>query len=76
MAVAGVICEWNPFHLGHGALLRRIRTCLGEGTAIVCVMSGNYVQRGVPALFDKFTRARAARSEEHTSELQPLVVIS
>lgn len=60
MAVAGVICEWNPFHLGHGALLRRIRTCLGEGTAIVCVMSGNYVQRGVPALFDKFTRARAA----------------
>lgn len=50
----------NPFHLGHEALLRRIRARLGEETAIVCVMSGNYVQRGAPALFDKFTRARAA----------------
>lgn len=60
MAAAGVVCEFNPFHLGHAALVRRIREALGEETAIVCVMSGNYVQRGVPALFDKFTRARAA----------------
>ncbi len=60
MEAAGVICELNPLHLGHAALLRRIRARLGEETAVVCVMSGNYVQRGAPALFDKFTRARAA----------------
>ena len=60
MKTAGIICEYNPFHLGHRRQLELVRQTLGEDTAIVCVMSGNYVQRGEPARWDKFTRARAA----------------
>lgn len=60
MKTAGIICEYNPFHLGHQRQIRLIRHHLGPDTAIVCVMSGNYVQRGVPAMWDKYTRARAA----------------
>ena len=60
MTVVGVICEYNPFHLGHEKQLRRIRERFGADTAVVCVMSGNYVQRGAPAIFDKRTRAAAA----------------
>ena len=60
MSVAGVICEYNPFHLGHEKQFRQIRAQLGDDTAIVCIMSGNYVQRGQPAIFDKMTRAAAA----------------
>lgn len=62
MPVAGVICEFDPFHLGHARLLRELRAELGAETAVVCLMSGNYVQRGAPALFDKYARARAAVS--------------
>ena len=60
MTTAGIICEYNPFHLGHARQIRIIRETLGENTPIVCVMSGNYVQRGEPAMWDKYTRARAA----------------
>lgn len=60
MEIAGIVCEYNPFHLGHQRQLRLIKERLGEDTAIVCVMSGNYVQRGMPAMWDKFARAEAA----------------
>ena len=60
MPVAGIICEYNPFHLGHAKQLARVREALGADAAIVCLMSGNYVQRGEPAVFDKCVRARAA----------------
>lgn len=60
MKTAGIICEYNPFHLGHARQLKLTREQLGQDTAIVCVMSGNYVQRGTPAMWDKFTRAKAA----------------
>ena len=60
MAVCGIICEYNPFHLGHARQLARIRETLGADAAVVCLMSGNYVQRGEPAVFDKRIRARAA----------------
>ena len=60
MQTVGVICEYNPFHLGHARQLGLIRRQLGQETAIVCLMSGNYVQRGEPAVFDKCVRARAA----------------
>ena len=60
MRTVGVICEYNPFHLGHARQLELIRRQLGQDTAIVCLMSGNYVQRGEPAVFDKCVRARAA----------------
>jgi len=60
MKVAGVLCEYNPLHLGHAAMFRKIRAALGEDTALVCVMSGNFVQRGEPAVFHKSVRAQAA----------------
>lgn len=56
----GIICEYNPFHLGHWKQLRQIKSELGADTAIVCLMSGNFVQRGMPAIFDKAIRAEAA----------------
>lgn len=60
MKTAGIICEYNPFHLGHLRQLRLVRQELGTDCRIVCVMSGNYMQRGVPAMWDKRTRAEAA----------------
>ena len=60
MTAAGIICEYNPFHLGHARQLSLIRHTLTPQTPIICVMSGNYVQRGEPAMWDKFTRAQAA----------------
>lgn len=56
----GVICEYNPLHLGHQKQLRQIRESFGADTAIVCAMSGNFVQRGFPAVIDKSCRAKAA----------------
>ncbi len=60
MKIAGIICEYNPFHLGHRKQFAMVRDALGGDTAIVCLMSGNYVQRGAPAVFDKSLRAEAA----------------
>ena len=60
MKTVGIICEYNPLHLGHRKQLRRIREEFGPDTAIVCAMSGNFVQRGAPAIIDKSHRAKAA----------------
>lgn len=60
MKIVGIICEYNPFHLGHKKQIDRVRSLLGEETAIVCLMSGNFVQRGKPAILDKSLRAQAA----------------
>ncbi|MBQ7254902.1 MAG: nucleotidyltransferase family protein [Oscillospiraceae bacterium] len=57
MKVVGLICEFNPLHLGHAKLLQTLRR---EFDAVVCVMSGNFVQRGECAAFGKFVRAQAA----------------
>ena len=51
MRTAGIICEYNPFHRGHLLQLRKTREMVGEDGAIVCLMSGYFVQRGEPALF-------------------------
>lgn len=59
MPITGIICEYNPFHLGHKKQLDLIRANDPDG-GIVCLMSGNYVQRGAPAILDKSLRARAA----------------
>lgn len=56
----GIICEYNPLHLGHLKQIRLIREQFGEDTAIVCAMSGDYVQRGMPAIIGKSSRAEAA----------------
>ena len=60
LKTVGIICEYNPFHKGHGKQIRMIRELCGNDTAIVCLMSGNFVQRGMPAIFDKALRAKAA----------------
>ena len=54
MTVTGIIAEFNPFHNGHKYLLKQ-----AEGLKIV-VMSGNFVQRGEPAIVDKWIRAQMA----------------
>ena len=60
MKTVGIICEYNPLHLGHEKQIGEIRRIYGEDTAIVCLMSGNFVQRGAPAIVDKSLRAKAA----------------
>lgn len=57
MRTAGIICEYNPFHKGHKYQLDVLKS---EYDAVVCVMSGSFVQRGDVAVFDKWTRTRAA----------------
>ena len=59
MKITGIICEYNPLHLGHKKQLDAIKAKIPDG-GIVCLMSGNYVQRGTPAIFDKMVRAKAA----------------
>ena len=58
MQTAAVIAEYNPFHNGHAYQLTQLR--LAGATHIVVVMSGNFVQRGGPAIFEKRLRAAAA----------------
>ncbi len=58
--IVGIICEYNPLHLGHKKQMNKIREVFGPETAIVCAMSGNFVQRGSPAIIDKKYRAKAA----------------
>ncbi|MCI9120632.1 MAG: nucleotidyltransferase family protein [Oscillibacter sp.] len=67
MAVAGIIAEYNPLHQGHVYLMEETRRRLGAETGIVCVMSGDYVQRGDFALVGK--RARAAAAVESGADL-------
>ena len=59
MLITGIICEYNPLHKGHMKQLDIVRAMNPDGI-IVCIMSGNFVQRGKPAIFDKMARAEAA----------------
>ncbi len=59
MRVAGIISEFNPFHKGHRHLVDTVRSRL-QPEGIVTVMSGSFVQRGEPAMWDKWTRASCA----------------
>jgi len=60
LVITGIICEYNPLHLGHKKQLDTVRKQFGADGGIVCLMSGNYVQRGKPAVVDKSLRAQAA----------------
>lgn len=57
MQITGIICEYNPLHLGHSKQLSLLKA---RDKAVVCLMSGNFVQRGEPAVFCKMLRAQAA----------------
>ena len=60
MRVAGIITEYNPLHRGHLRLVETVRRKLGEDAAIVCCMSGDFVQRGDFAVVRRQCRAKAA----------------
>ena len=60
MSIIGIVGEYNPFHSGHEYHIRQSRQDLGEDCPVVCVMSGDFVQRGEPAIYSKFARAEAA----------------
>lgn len=60
LKTVGIICEYNPFHNGHRRQIELIRDKFGENCTVICLMSGNYVQRGAPAIVDKSIRAKAA----------------
>lgn len=63
MIVTGIVVEYNPFHNGHIKhiqLAKKITNC----DVLVAVMSGNFVQRGEPAIFDKWTRTKVALENE------------
>ena len=59
MKICGIICEYNPFHNGHQYLLNEAKRQT-NADAIVCIMSGHFVQRGEAAIIDKYTRAKHA----------------
>lgn len=60
MSAIGIVCEYNPFHKGHLEHILQSRAAVGGDVPVVCVMSGDFVQRGTPAVFDKHLRAQAA----------------
>ena len=57
--VVGIITEYNPFHAGHQYMIEQIRAEY-QADYVVAAMSGDFVQRGEPAIFDKYERARDA----------------
>lgn len=59
MTAAGIIAEYNPFHKGHQYHLEQTKQQTGADCCAV-VMSGDFVQRGTPAILDKYTRTRMA----------------
>ena len=59
MKAVGLITEYNPLHNGHIYHLNRAREISGADV-VIAVMSGNFVQRGEPAIIDKYSRAKAA----------------
>ena len=59
MKVTGIIAEYNPFHQGHAYHLSRARELTGADRVLV-VMGGNFMQRGEPAIIDKYTRTEMA----------------
>lgn len=59
MSAAGIICEYNPFHEGHQFHIQQVREKTGADT-VVALLNGNFVQRGEPAIVDKYIRTRMA----------------
>lgn len=59
MRTAGIIAEYNPLHMGHQYHMERAREITGADY-LIAVISGDFVQRGAPAVFDKYERARMA----------------
>ena len=58
MNFCGIVCEFNPFHNGHEYIINEAKK--QSGSEILCLMSGNFVQRGTPAIESKYERAKKA----------------
>ena len=61
MKIVGIIAEYNPFHNGHAYQIEKIRETTGADY-IIAAMSGDFTQRGEPAIIDKYARAQMALS--------------
>jgi len=61
MKVIGVIAEYNPFHNGHAYQIKKLKEDL-QADFVVIAMSGDFVQRGAPAIADKYARTKMALS--------------
>lgn len=59
MKILGIIAEYNPFHNGHYYQIQKAKQ-MTNADAVIIVMSGNFVQRGEPAMIDKWTRTHMA----------------
>jgi predicted nucleotidyltransferase len=59
LKISAIVSEYNPLHNGHVYHIKKTRETTNSD-AIICIMSGNYVQRGLPAIIDKWNRTRAA----------------
>ena len=59
MKIVGLITEYNPFHAGHLYHMQQARELTGADYCVV-LMSGSFVQRGEPAIFDKYLRTKTA----------------
>lgn len=66
MKACGIVCEYNPFHTGHAYHIQKAKE-ESHCDIIICVMSSSFVQRGEPAIIDKWTRAKCAI--EHGADL-------
>jgi len=60
LSIIGIVGEYNPFHYGHKYHIEETKKLLGADTPVVCVMSGDFIQRGEAAVYSKFARAEAA----------------
>lgn len=60
MNAVGIVSEYNPFHLGHLYHLKKVRELCSCDVVLICALSGDFVQRGEPAVISKFARAEAA----------------
>lgn len=59
MSILAIICEYNPFHNGHKFQIESQKKAL-DASGVIAIMSGNFVQRGAPAICDKWHRAKMA----------------
>lgn len=57
--ITGIITEYNPFHKGHEYHLQKAKLDT-NASGVICIMSGNFTQRGIPAIIDKWKRAEMA----------------
>lgn len=77
MKIVGIVAEYNPFHGGHEYHIRQAKEQTGAD-AVLVVMSGDFVQRGEPAIYNKYLRTRMALScgADFVFELPSLFAVS